>query len=50
MPTSDPETDDQALATLADLYPGREPIGVPGATLAVGGGGVHCITQQVPAV
>jgi agmatine deiminase len=49
VPTSDPETDEQALATLADLYPGREAIGVPGATLAIGGGGVHCITQQVPA-
>jgi agmatine/peptidylarginine deiminase len=23
---------------------------VPGRTLAEGGGGVHCITQQVPAV
>jgi agmatine/peptidylarginine deiminase len=23
---------------------------VPGVTLALGGGGVHCITQQIPAV
>jgi agmatine deiminase len=23
-------------------------VGVPGATLAFGGGGPHCITQQVP--
>jgi agmatine/peptidylarginine deiminase len=23
---------------------------VPGVTLALGGGGVHCITQQVPAI
>ena len=26
----------------------REVIGVPGATLAFGGGGPHCITQQIP--
>jgi agmatine deiminase len=24
-------------------------IGVPGVTIAFGGGGPHCITQQVPA-
>jgi agmatine/peptidylarginine deiminase len=28
----------------------REVVAVPGVTLAPGGGGVHCITQQVPAV
>jgi len=50
VPVSDPETDDEALARLGALYPGREVVGVPGRTLAYGGGGVHCITQQVPAV
>jgi agmatine deiminase len=50
VPVSDPETDDEALGRLQALYPGREAIGVPGLTLAWGGGGVHCITQQVPAV
>jgi agmatine deiminase len=49
VPTADPETDDEALRRIGALYPGREVIGVPGATLAKGGGGVHCITQQVPA-
>jgi agmatine deiminase len=48
VPVSDPETDDEALARLRALYPGREAVGVPGTTLALGGGGVHCITQQVP--
>ncbi len=41
--------DDQAvLDRVAALYD-REAVGVPGAVLAFGGGGVHCITQQVPA-
>ena len=29
-------------------YPGREVVPVPGLVLAYGGGGPHCITQQVP--
>jgi len=41
--------DEPALTLLADLYPGRAIVGVPGATLAYGGGGPHCITQQIPA-
>ncbi|MHB8657080.1 MAG: agmatine deiminase family protein [Solirubrobacteraceae bacterium] len=40
--------DDQALALIAEAYPGREVVPVPGAVLAYGGGGPHCITQQVP--
>jgi agmatine deiminase len=38
-----------ALAAVAAALPGREVVGVPGSALAYGGGGVHCITQQVPA-
>lgn len=49
VPVSDPETDDAALAAVGALLAGREVVPVPGATLAAGGGGVHCITQQVPA-
>jgi agmatine deiminase len=40
---------DRALQTIAEAYPDREVVGVPGEVLAWGGGGVHCITQQVPA-
>jgi agmatine deiminase len=50
VPVAGQETDDEALALLGGLYPGREVVAVPGTTLALGGGGVHCITQQVPAV
>ena len=37
-------------AMIGDLYPGRETFALDvGATLAYGGGGIHCITQQIPA-
>ena len=49
VPTVDNPADVDALAIIAEQYPGREIIAVPGAVLAHGGGGVHCITQQVPA-
>jgi agmatine deiminase len=44
----DSDMDDEALKRLRELLPGREVVGVPGRVLALGGGGVHCITQQVP--
>jgi agmatine deiminase len=50
VPTRGEETDAEALALLESLYPRREAVAVAGETLALGGGGVHCITQQVPAV
>jgi agmatine deiminase len=45
----DPDRDAEVLARLSAVYPGREVVGVPARMLAEGGGGVHCITQQVPA-
>ncbi|MCX4984732.1 agmatine/peptidylarginine deiminase [Streptomyces sp. NBC_00572] len=40
--------DDAALAVIAAAHPGRKVVGVPALAIAFGGGGVHCITQQVP--
>jgi agmatine deiminase len=40
--------DDAALAQLRAAYPDREIVTVPGATILAGGGGPHCITQQIP--
>ena len=50
VPVTGADTDAAALELLERLYPGREAVPVSGTTLALGGGGVHCITQQVPAV
>jgi agmatine deiminase len=43
------EERERSLEIIAEAYPDREIVGVPGEVLAYGGGGVHCITQQVPA-
>ncbi|GAA2772434.1 agmatine deiminase family protein [Streptomyces showdoensis] len=40
--------DDAALAVIAAAYPGRKVVGVRALAIAFGGGGVHCITQQIP--
>lgn len=44
------EQDERALGMLADAYPGRRVVGVDARPLFDRGGGVHCITQQQPAV
>jgi agmatine deiminase len=50
VPTAQDEYDEEALAIIGDAFPGRDVVPVPGATIAYGGGGPHCITQQVPAI
>jgi agmatine deiminase len=49
VPVCGAATDPDALARIAEVYPGREAVPVPGAVIAWGGGGPHCVTQQVPA-
>jgi len=44
----DPDMDAEALGTIGGLVPDREVVGVEALALAYGGGGIHCITQQVP--
>jgi agmatine deiminase len=48
VPVAGVDTDQEALEIIAGAYPGREVVPVPGLVLAYGGGGPHCITQQVP--
>lgn len=47
-PLLDERTDDEAGEILQRLYPEREVIGVPAREILLGGGNIHCITQQVP--
>jgi agmatine deiminase len=41
-------TDAPAHAVLANLFPTREIIMLPGREILLGGGNIHCITQQQP--
>jgi agmatine deiminase len=49
VPTCGHPADDEMLGLIGSCYPGREVVPVPATMLALGGGGPHCITQQVPA-
>ncbi|MEM1294326.1 MAG: agmatine deiminase family protein [Verrucomicrobiota bacterium] len=46
---NNPKADEPALEVLRESFPNRQVIGVSGVILSKGGGGVHCITQQIPA-
>ncbi|MDJ0463743.1 agmatine deiminase family protein [Streptomyces sp. H27-C3] len=48
VPVAGTPEDRAALAVLAAALPDREVVGVETPTLAYGGGGIHCITQQLP--
>ena len=48
-PLLDERWDNQAAAILRSCFPDREIIGIPAREILLGGGNIHCITQQVPA-
>jgi agmatine deiminase len=48
MPRFDDPNDAVARAKLEELFPEREVVAVPGREIVLGGGNVHCITQQQP--
>jgi agmatine deiminase len=49
MPLLDERTDRAAAAQQRRLFPRRRIVGVPTREVLLGGGNIHCITQQVPA-
>jgi agmatine deiminase len=48
MPLLDARTDQSAAQRLKRLFPGRRVAGVPARDILLGGGNIHCITQQIP--
>jgi len=48
LPLLDERFDEQAAEILRGVFPEREVVGVPAREILLGGGNVHCITQQVP--
>jgi agmatine deiminase len=49
-PLLDERFDGAAEEVLRDCFPEREVVGVPAREILLGGGNIHCITQQVPAI
>jgi agmatine deiminase len=49
MPLLDSRTDRAAVSRVKRLFPDRRVLGVPAREVLLGGGDIHCITQQVPA-
>jgi agmatine deiminase len=48
MPVFDDPHDQAAMDTVQQLFPERKVVGVPAREILLGGGNIHCITQQQP--
>ena len=49
LPQFGDENDAVAVELLGRLFPGRKVWPIPARPIIVGGGNIHCITQQIPA-
>jgi agmatine deiminase len=49
VPTYGTRWDDEVVARIGSLFPGRRAVGVHARAILSGGGAFHCITQQQPA-
>ncbi|UJF19899.1 agmatine deiminase [Vibrio sp. SS-MA-C1-2] len=50
LPLLDERYDNDVKAILSHLYPGYQINGIPAREILLGGGNIHCITQQVPKI
>lgn len=50
VPTFDSVHDADGVAAIAELFPDRATIGLPGGAVLAGGGGFHCASQQMPSL
>ena len=50
IPDFEDDLDDRAFRLYREAFPDRKVVQVPALDIVVGGGGIHCITQQQPAV
>lgn len=48
VPLFNDPNDEKALTLLRELYPDREVVGIYAREILLGGGNIHCITQQQP--
>jgi agmatine deiminase len=48
VPIFDDKWDTPALETIQSLFPDRKVVGVYAREILLGGGNIHCITQQQP--
>ena len=48
MPAFGDENDRKAADLLKELFPDRKVVQIPARSIIVGGGNIHCITQQIP--
>lgn len=50
IPDFEDDQDDRAFRIIREVFSDRQVVQVPAHDIVVGGGGIHCITQQQPAV
>ena len=48
VPTYGTPHDEEAVAAIGDLFPGRAAIGLRAEAVLTGGGSFHCCSQHVP--
>ena len=48
MPAFGDPADEKARRILEKLFPTRKVVAVPARDILIGGGNIHCVTQQIP--